>query len=56
MRHREELVTDRCKRMIAKIEAQVLAEKNAVQHGNMKFEDTSWSGLTFNNIHKALNF
>ena len=56
MRTRIVGVSDKCNRQLHKIAAQVTKEKELIQHGKMKAIDAEWSGFTFNNIHKSLNF
>lgn len=56
MRKRTVGVSDKCNNQLSKISAQVAKEKEMIQHGKMKSIDANWSGFTFKNIHKALNF
>lgn len=56
MRSRTKTCTDTCNRMLTKMSATVMKEKDLVQHGKMKATDITWGGFSLKNLHKSINF
>ena len=56
MRKRIIGVTSKCDKLLHKISAKAMKEREMIQHGKMKAIDAEYAGFTFKNIHKSLNF